>query len=422
MIKISNRFNDIIFVLFALFIIANQFAIYTTFKFISYFFLSLMLGLIFISYFHDKKKICKKFLSFSNFIFLLIFFFLILSYLQSENNNSLKMSLYIIIILLISNLIYIKKSLKLIFNIILLIAVFLLIIGFFGWFYGGEGGAWGQQYIYFGYRYLPGTKNQDCQIFLLGYIISLFFYYSNKNNKIYLILNCLFSAALFLSYSRGYWLIYLVVFLFALLMNIFFRYIDTKKFFTIYLLNLIFIIALIFALNTLLKFSYPNTQLTLQSQFFMKISSLFTIVKMGTSEININNLNNLSHLEATSIMSLQEKYNQFNSLYEKEYFKNLFQNDLHIKYFESGVLFILINYPMIFLLYTIYFVKEFFFIFRNRELYKNMVFFNIIFLTCFILLNIIFNVTIDSVTYLYFLIIVIFKKLLFDKSIPRSSL
>jgi hypothetical protein len=306
----------------------------------------------------------------------------------------------------------------------LLIAVLLLIIGFFGWFYGGEEGAWGKQYIYFGYRYLPGTKNQDCQIFLLGYIISLFFVFFRKNNKIYLILNSLFSVALFLSYSRGYWLIYLLVFLFALLMNIFFRFIETRKFLTVYLLNFIFITAVIFALNALLKFSYPSTQLTLQSQFFTKISSIFSIFNIGMSPIDINDLNNnsLSHLEITSIASLQEKYNQFNSLFKIGVFKNLFQNFRHVQYFESGALFILINFPVIFLLYTIYFIKEFLFIFKNKGWHKNTFFFYIMFLTSFICLNIIYNLTVDSVTYLYLLTIVIFKKLLLDKSISRSSL
>ena len=424
MIKISKRLNDIIFVLFGLFIVTNQFAINTTFRFISYFFFILMLSLICISYFYDIKKIYKKFINFSNIIFLLISFFLIFFYFQNENNYSLKISVYLMIILLISNLVYIKKNLILIFHTILLIAVLLLIIGFFGWFYGGEEGAWGNQYIYFGYRYLPGTKNQDNQIFLLGYIISLFFIFSKKNNKIYLILNSLFSVALFLSYSRGYWLIYLVVFLFVLLMNIFFRYIETKKFFTIYLLNFIFIIAIIFALNTLLKFSHPGTQLTLQSQFFTKIMSVFSAFNVGLSEININSSEyySLSHLETTSVMSLQEKYIQFKSEFRTGFFKNLFQNSRHVQYFESGVLFMLINYPEVFFLYTIYFIKEFLFIFKNRRWYKNEFFFYMMFLTSFIFLNIIFNLIVDSVTYLYFLIIVIFKNLLLDKPILKVSL
>jgi hypothetical protein len=177
-----------------------------------------MLGLICISYFRDKKIIYKKSANFTNFIFLLISFSLICFYFQSESNLSLKMFIYLITILLISNLIYQKKNLVLLLHITLLISTLLLIIGFFGWFYGGEGGAWGNQFIYFGYRYLPSTRNQDCQIFLLAYIISLFFIFSKENSKIYLILNSLFSVALFLSYSRGYWLIYLVIFLFVLLM------------------------------------------------------------------------------------------------------------------------------------------------------------------------------------------------------------
>lgn len=425
MIKISKRLNDIIFVLFSLFILANQFAIYTTFRFISYFFFTLTLGLICISYFRDKKKIYKKSVNFTNFIFLLISFFLICFYFQSESNLSLKMFMYLITILLISNLIYQKNNLVLILHVTLLISTLLLIIGFFGWFYGGEGGAWGNQFIYFGYRYLPSTRNQDCQIFLLAYIISLFFIFSKENSKIYLILNSLFSVALFLSYSRGYWLIYLVIFLFVLLMNIFFQYIETKKFFKIYLLNIIFIIAIIFALNIILKLSNSNTQLTLENQFFTKISSVFSFFMIGMNKIDINSLNNnsLSHLEATSIMSWQEKIYQFSELFQIENYKNLYQNQYRDKYFESGIAFIFINYPVIFLLYTIYFAKQLYFIFANNKgWHKKINLFNIIFLTSFIYLNIIYNLTVDSVTYLYFLLTIIFKNLLLDKSITRSSL
>lgn len=335
------------------------------------------------------------------------------------------MFIYFITILLISNLIYKKDNLVLILHIILIFSTLLLIIGFFGWFYGGEGGAWGNQYIYFGYRYLPSTRNQDCQIFLLAYIISLFFIFSKENNKIYLILNCLFSVALFLSYSRGYWLIYLVIFLFVLLMNIFFRYIETKKFFKIYLLNIIFIIAIIFALNIILKLSNSNTQLTLENQFFTKISSIFSFFMMGMNKIDINSLNNnsLSHLEATSIMSWQEKTYQYLQLFRIENYKNLDQNQYRDKYFESGVVFIFINYPVIFLLYTIYFAKQLYFIFTNNKgWHKKINLFKIIFLTSFIYLNFIYNLTVDSVTYLYFLLTIIFKNLLLDKSIKRSSL
>lgn len=425
MTKISKRLNDIIFVLFVLFILANQFAIYTTFRFISYFFFTLTLGLICVSYFRDKKKIYKRLVNFTNLIFLLISFYLIYFYLQSESILSLKMFIYFITILLISNLIYKKDNLVLILHIILIFSTLLLIIGFFGWFYGGEGGAWGNQYIYFGYRYLPSTRNQDCQIFLLAYIISLFFIFSKENNKIYLILNCLFSVALFLSYSRGYWLIYLVIFLFVLLMNIFFRYIETKKFFKIYLLNIIFIIAIIFALNIILKLSNSNTQLTLENQFFTKISSIFSFFMMGMNKIDINSLNNnsLSHLEATSIMSWQEKTYQYLQLFRIENYKNLDQNQYRDKYFESGVVFIFINYPVIFLLYTIYFAKQLYFIFTNNKgWHKKINLFKIIFLTSFIYLNFIYNLTVDSVTYLYFLLTIIFKNLLLDKSIKRSSL
>jgi hypothetical protein len=424
MIKISKKLNNIIFVLFALFILANQFAIYATFGFISYFFFILMLSLICISYFHDRKKIYKQSINFQNFIFLLIFFSLIYYYFQNESNFSLKMIIYLIIILLISNLIYQKNDLVLILHTTLLIATLLLIIGFFGWFYGGESDLWGKQYIYFGYRYLPGTRNQDCQIFLLAYIISLFFIFSEKKIKIYLILNSLFSVALFLSYSRGYWLIYLVIFSLALLINIFFQYIETKKFFKIYFLNIVFIISIIFLLNTFLKLSNPNTQLTLQNQFYIKISSVLNFTKLDKNMIDINTLNNnsLSHLEATSINSWVEKYDQLKLFKELAINKKIFLNQYRDRYLEFGILFIFLNYPFVFLLYAIYFSKQFYFIFTDKRWHNKINVINIILLVSFLYINSIYNLIIDSVSYFYFLQIVIFKKLLLDKSMSKSSL
>jgi len=417
MIKTSKRLNNIIFILFTLFILANQFAIYTTFRFISYFSFAMMLGLICVSFFHDKKKIYEQSINFQNIIFFLISLFLIYYYFQNQGNFNLKMFVYLIIVLLISNLIYQKNNLVVILNITLLVAGLLLIIGLIGWFYGGEGGTWGDQFIYFGYRYTPSTRNQDCQIFLLAYIITLFFIFSEKNIKIYLTLNSLFSAALLLSYSRGYWLIYIVIFLFALLMNIFFRYIKTRKFLKIYLLNIIFIIAIIFSLNTLLKLTNSNTQLTLQNQFFIKISSVLKFSEIGTNEIDINNLNNntLSHLEATSIMSWQQKSGEFQSLLKIKNYENLFKSQHQEKYYESGIIFILVNYPVIFFLFTIYFANQLYYIFTTKEEHKKKYIFNIIFLISFIYLNTIYNLVQDSVNYLYFLLVILFKKLLFHK-------
>jgi hypothetical protein len=171
MTKISKRLNDIIFFLFTLFILANQFAIYTAFKFISYLFLVLTFGLILLSYFRDKKKIYKQSINFQNIIFLSISAVLIYFYFQNGNVLNVKMFVYFVIILLISNLIYQKDNLGLILNLTLLLATLLLIIGFYGWFNGGEGGSFGNQFIYFGYRYLPSTRNEDNQIFLLAYIM-----------------------------------------------------------------------------------------------------------------------------------------------------------------------------------------------------------------------------------------------------------
>jgi hypothetical protein len=425
MTKISKKLNNIIFILFILFILANQFAIYLSYKFISYLFLGLMFSLICISYYRDKNQIYKKFINFQNIIFFSIFLLLIYFYYQNGNSLNLKISLYIATILLISNLTYQKNDLELILNITLLLASLLLIIGFFGWFHGGEQGAWGNQFIYFGYRYLPSTRNQDGQIFFLSYIISLFFIFSKKKGRTYFILNSLFAVALFLSYSRGLWLIYAIIFLFILLMSVFFQYIEAKKLFKIYLLNIFFIVTTICIFNPLIKKSYPNSQLTLQNQFYIKIISIYKFIKIKNDKIDINN-NSISHLEATSIESWHQKLNEYLSVKSEIPKINYFAIKDNYKYYENSLLFFLLNIPAIFLLYLIYFFSEFYFlvnfIFKNKRWHNKINFTYIIFLSCFIYLNSIFNLTQDSMTYLYFLLIIIFKKLLLDNSILRNSL
>jgi hypothetical protein len=400
MIKIWKRLNDIIFFLFLLFILTNQFANYTTFKFLSYFFLAFMLGLISFSYFRDKKKIYRKSINFENFIFLLISLLLIYFYFQNENVLNLKMFIYFVIILLISNLIYQKDNLGLILHMTLMLATILLIIGFYGWFNGGEGGAFGNQYIYFAYRYLPSTRNEDNQIFLLAYIITLFFIFSKKNSKIYFILNSLFAAILFLSYSRGYWLIYVLIFLFGFFMNIFFKYIEMKKFLKIYLINIIFTVLIIIILNSIIKSSYTNSKLTLQNQFYTKINSIYFFLN---SEKNYN-----SNLEYTSILSMRQKISEYNKV--NKYYTENNKRENNYKYYESSFLFLLANLPLVFFLYLLYFAKELFFILKNKKYLKINNFFYVILIMGFLYLNTIYNLTEDSMCYFYFLLMLIFKK------------
>jgi len=401
MTKISKRLNDVIFVLFALFILANQFAVYTNFRFTSYFLFILTLGLICISYFRDKKKIYKKSVNFENFIFLLISLLLIYFYFQNKNDLNLKMFLYFVIILLISNLIYQKDNLRLILNMTLMLATLLLIIGFYGWFNGGEGGAFGNQFIYFGYRYLPSTRNEDHIIFLLAYIITLFFIFSKENSKIYFILNSLFAAILFLSYSRGYWLIYMLIFLFGFLMNIFFKYIEMKKFLKIYLINIIFLVIIILILNSIIKLSYTNTELTLQNQFYIKVNSVYKFL--------INDNNYSSSLESSSALSWKQKSAEYREL-KKYFFEYNSGEKNNYKYYENSFLFLLVNLPLVFFLNLLYFAKESCFILKKKNYQNSNNFFYTIFILSFIYLNIIYNFTEDSVNYLYLLLMLIFKK------------
>ena len=410
MIKISKRLNDIIFFLFLLFILTNQFATYATFKLTSYLFLALMFGLISFSYFRDKKKIYKKSINFENFIFLLISLLLIYFYYQNKNELNLKMFLYFVIILLISNLIYQKDNLRLILHMTLMLATLLLIIGFYGWFNGGEGGAFGNQYVYFGYRYLPSTRNEDNQIFVLAYIITLFFIFSKNQIKIYFILNSLFATILFLSYSRGYWLIYLLIFLFGFLMNIFFKYIEMKKFLKTYLINTIFLLTIILILNSIIKLSYANTELTLQNQFYIKVNSVYKFL--------INDNNYSSSLESSSTLSWEQKVAEYRGVIKKNFEYNSEEKN-NYKYYENSFLFLLVNLPLVFFLNLLYFAKESYFILKKKNYLSTNNFFYTIFILSFIYLNIIYNLTEDSVNYLYLLLLLIFKKTNFTQSFHK---
>ena len=61
------------------------------------------------------------------------------------------------------------------------------LLGTYGWINGGQPGL-GEQYIYFSYKYLPSTRNEDIQIFIYGFLLSLLYLFLIRwDNKIFLI-------------------------------------------------------------------------------------------------------------------------------------------------------------------------------------------------------------------------------------------
>jgi hypothetical protein len=184
-------------------------------------------------------------------------------------------------------------------------------------------------------------------------------------------------------------------------MNIFFKYIEIKKFLKIYLFNIIFTVLIILILNSIIKSSYTNSGLTLQNQFYAKVNSIYKFL------INENNYN--SNLEYTSVLSWKEKLSEY-SLSKKYYLEDYNKKKNNYKYFESSFLFLLVNIPLIFFLYLLYFAKEFFFTLKSKKYQKTNNFFYSIFLISFVYLNTIYNLTEDSMSYFYLLLMLMFKK------------
>jgi hypothetical protein len=146
----------------------------------------------------------------------------------------------------------------------------------------------------------------------------------------------------------------------------------------------------------------------LQNQFYAKVNSIYKFL------INENNYN--SNLEYTSVLSWKQKLSEY-TLIEKYYLENdkdyLWDDNKkknNYKYYESSFLFLLANIPLMFFLYLLYFAKEFFFILKSKKYQKTNNFFYGIFLMCFIYLNNIYNLTEDSMSYFYLLLMLILKK------------
>jgi hypothetical protein len=196
-------------------------------------------------------------------------------------------------------------------------------------------------------------------------------------------------------------------------MNIFFKYIEIKKFLKIYLFNIIFTVLIILTLNSIIKSSYANSELTLQNQFYVKVNSIYKFL--------INENNYKSSLESSSVLSLNQKLSEYRIIEKYSFSGDNFQKN-NYKYYESSVLFLLANLPLVFFLNLLYFAKESCFILNNKKKSKTNIFFYLIFIMSFIYLNNIYNLTEDSMNYFYFLLILIFKKINLTQSFNKQNI
>ena len=385
------NYKVLVFFLFSFFVFFNQFSHLSFFRFSSY--ITIFVLTVFILFLIYKKELNKKILLYENIIFIPISLLLIAEYFTNKDILALKLSYYFTLIFLITNLNYNLKNIKTIFHIIFCLVLLLSVIGIIQMFNGGETNmAWDTNFFYYGYRYLPSTRNEDLLIIALGYILSLIFIYMDDKKFIYFILNSFFSALIVLSFARGYWLFYLITFFLFLVTAIFYdRHSVIFNFIKLYLLNITFILLFCAIITLTLK---PD----LGKLFLQKINATYSV--LINKDLSIKS----TSLERSSKKSLEQKINMF-----KEFeFIPKYKPVKKIKYFENSILFVISNYTVTSFLIFLFFFKEYYLlIFKNKNL-KNS-FFHIYFLSSFFYFNIVYNL-IDDSTFFYFLSVYILSK------------
>ena len=270
-------------------------------------------------------------------------------------------------------------------------------------------GAWGEQYIYFSYKYLPSTRNEDIQIFIYGFLLSLLYLFLIRwDNKIFLI-NQINLIVIFLSFSRGS---YLITFLNISLFLILFLFLKKglfKKLMIYVLLTPIISFTSIIAIN-------KTVDINLFSVFKVKLESF----NYKSKKLDLSGPESHAHLMRSSRQSLNEKINEWDKSKKNilNFEKNLNFFDLQKvfvkdkRYYESSFLYLLNNFNIIVILMILFFIiKNINFIFfKNNNLYEKIFF---VFLSVnFILLNFIYNYMDDIWNYLiiYYLISVSNRK------------
>ena len=216
--KQKKDIDTIILKLFFLFCFINQVKFLNDkFEILHDFIFIIFSILIAWSIFFNKKNIIKiKFFL----PLILVSLIILIDFYYNRSLFDLRIAIYFFLVTALS---YLTNEIKLEFftrSLIYLSLIFSL-LGTYGWINGGQPGAWGEQYIYFSYKYLPSTRNEDIQIFIYGFLLSLLYLFLIRwDNKIFLI-NQINLIIIFLSFSRGSYLItflnislFLILFLF----------------------------------------------------------------------------------------------------------------------------------------------------------------------------------------------------------------
>jgi len=400
MINFKLNFNQTFIIILSSFYIINQLINHV---FIDIFFLVII-------FFFYISKILKDFkINLNKFFFfipLIVFsFFPILFYFKNGYKLDLKIWIYLVII--ISSILifkFKKKDLKLFFFIITVFSIFLFLYGTFGWLKGGENESWGKIFVYFGYTYLPSTRNEDMLIFLLSFIISLNLLLFNENKKLYLIFNQINLLAILLSFSRGGFISLIISIIIFTVLN---RKILNIRKIANYLL--------ISSITILIGFnSYNKTvDINLYKYFLAKMNSSVNFLKNYSEEkanleftelennyVFSEGLNNTNYksIEKTSLYSLQLKMQEWRDLFSK--------NRKSHNYYENSLIYIYKNYNIFPIIILIFFFSNltYFYLLNLNDHHKRI---NFQILVIFFFLNLIYNYLDDFLNYLILLMLLI---------------
>lgn len=404
--KQKKDIDTIILKLFFLFCFINQVKFLNDkFEILHDFIFIIFSILIAWSIFFNKKNIIKiKFFL----PLILVSLIILVDFYYNRSLFDLRIAIYFFLVTALS---YLTNEIKLEFftrSLIYLSLIFSL-LGTYGWINGGQPGAWGEQYIYFSYKYLPSTRNEDIQIFIYGFLLSLLYLFLIRwDNKIFLI-NQINLIIIFLSFSRGS---YLITFLNISLFLILFLFLKKglfKKLMIYVLLTPIISFTSIIAIN-------KTVDINLFSVFKVKLESF----NYKSKKLDLSGPESHAHLMRSSRQSLNEKINEWDKSKKNilNFEKNLNFFDLQKvfvkdkRYYESSFLYLLNNFNIIVILMILFFIiKNIYFSFFKYNNLNEKIFF--VFLSVnFILLNFIYNYMDDIWNYLiiYYLISVSNRK------------
>ena len=404
--KQKKDIDTIILKLFFLFCFINQVKFLNDkFEILHDFIFIIFSILIAWSIFFNKKNIIKiKFFL----PLILVSLIILIDFYYNRSLFDLRIAIYFFLVTALS---YLTNEIKLEFftrSLIYLSLIFSL-LGTYGWINGGQPGAWGEQYIYFSYKYLPSTRNEDIQIFIYGFLLSLLYLFLIRwDNKIFLI-NQINLIIIFLSFSRGSYLITFLNISLFLILFLFLKKGHFKKLMIYVLLTPIISFTSIIAIN-------KTVDINLFSVFKVKLESF----NYKSKKLDLSGPESHAHLMRSSRQSLNEKINEWDKSKKNilNFEKNLNFFDLQKvfvkdkRYYESSFLYLLNNFNIIVILMILFFIiKNIYFSFFKYNNLNEKIFF--VFLSVnFILLNFIYNYMDDIWNYLiiYYLISVSNRK------------